>query len=283
MNQSPEEKIVEEVRNVIFVDQKIVTFNYISKQYNLSIPEAKEILTQVANELKSEGRTDFITSHYITGYSKDSNPDVERGEEDFLRYNVMEADNDELDDHKESFFSRVDSIVLRSIRSTEIKRDRDLYAKPDDQALQVVKPNENGHVSKASVKVESSNGNNNNNIKNNSNIARPAKEQEKEPVKATVKETKKLREDERPRETEEKVEKGPVKVEKKQASENRIKKELKDEEIDSKPVKEQQENDLKRKSATQAVEMKPSVKKSKKEDKTPPTKSQKRITDFFKR
>lgn len=123
--------IINQVRDLVFVDQKIVTFNYIAKQYKFDIPKAKEVLQKIVDNLKNEQRTDFISSFYITGYAKDSDPQAELKDDDFLRWNVMEADSDELEEHKKDFFSIVDGVTLRSIRSSDIvKRDKDLYAKP---------------------------------------------------------------------------------------------------------------------------------------------------------
>lgn len=131
-NRNIKDTITDDIRELVFVDQKIVTFSYIARQYDLDIAKAKEALEGIVQELKEEGRTDFIISYYITGYEKGSNP-KSKTDEGFLRYNVMEADFDELNEHKKKFFSIVDCVSLRSIRSSEIsankKYDKDLYAK----------------------------------------------------------------------------------------------------------------------------------------------------------
>lgn len=151
-----EEQIIKDIRDLVFIDRRIVTFNYISKQYKYDICKAKEVLQKVIDELNEEKRNDFISSFYITGYAKGSNPEENIGDDDFLRYNIMEADADEVDEHKDQFFSIVDGVSLRSLRSSEItKRDKDLYAKPTTvtEDLQEVKTESTSKIDSTNCKA----------------------------------------------------------------------------------------------------------------------------------
>ena len=310
------EDIANDVRELVFVQQKIVTFSYIARQYGLDVPRAKEVLQEIVQELKKEERTDFVTSYYITGYAKGSDPKADLGDDDFLRYNVMEADLDELDEHKEKFFSVVDGVSLRSIRSSDIlKRDKDLYAKPtasNEDVQETTQP--------AISKVE------NGDLKGKTPVSQEIK---KEDVNEPRKQNGKASHSEiKTKSKEEKVIK-EVKVEPRYVEVNKIDEQDDDEDeevivkrkkpknsfLSDSPVK--QENGTKRKSLDDEedeVEQKPDVKKTKKNGTSKPNEvkvkdevksgkvdakkepakktpksvnssssQQKRITDFFKR
>jgi len=126
MTQKNNDHLVKELRELVIVQEKRVTFNFLSRKYGISVFRSQELIQKLKEQLKKDGRdNEIVVSYVITGYMDDTSNT--EGDDCFVKtIKIMHVDETELEECKHSF-SKVTGVTVKSIRGSNVSiSDRSL-------------------------------------------------------------------------------------------------------------------------------------------------------------